>query len=171
VGNHSITSRVADAVRDGGALFSTAFGLDDRLLVDERIRTANYRLDRKPERLAELTKLVMAGTIRPVIGAKLPLEETPRALVGGDLDPVSGRARLSYRRAAEIFNELTKPLTHPDITAPADLAAAPGWTLHDLRHSALTHAAENGANTGTLLAYSGHASVTRSTSKVASRLM
>jgi integrase len=28
-----------------------------------------------------------------------------------------------------------------------------------LRHSALTHAAENGANTGTLLAYSGHASV------------
>jgi integrase len=29
------------------------------------------------------------------------------------------------------------------------------WTLHDLRHSALTHAAENGANTGSLLAYSG----------------
>ncbi|MER6951480.1 hypothetical protein ABT294_46445 [Nonomuraea sp. NPDC000554] len=26
-------------------------------------------------------------------------------------------------------------------------------------HTALTHAAENGANTGTLLAYSGHASV------------
>lgn len=34
-----------------------------------------------------------------------------------------------------------------------------GWTLHDLRHSALTHAAENSANAGTLLAYSGHASV------------
>ena len=28
-----------------------------------------------------------------------------------------------------------------------------------LRHSARTHAAENGANTGTLLAFSGHASV------------
>ncbi|MET8054507.1 hypothetical protein ABZU75_43730 [Streptosporangium sp. NPDC005286] len=91
-------------------------------------------------------------------------------LAASDLDPVGGRARLSYRRAAEIFNEPTKPLTHPDITAPADLAAATGWTLHDLRHSALTHAAENGANTGTLLAYPGHASVTRSTSKVASRL-
>jgi integrase len=39
------------------------------------------------------------------------------------------------------------------------LADAPGWTLHQLRHSALTHAAENGANTGTLLAYSGHSSV------------
>ena len=42
---------------------------------------------------------------------------------------------------------------------PGPLAAAPGWTLHDLRHSALTHAAENGANTSTLLAFSGHASV------------
>jgi integrase len=31
---------------------------------------------------------------------------------------------------------------------------------HQLRHSALTHAAEAGANTATLLAYSGHTSVT-----------
>ncbi|MEV4096244.1 tyrosine-type recombinase/integrase [Streptosporangium saharense] len=82
------------------------------------------------------------------------------ALAASDLDPVTGRARLSYRRAEEIFNELTRPLAHPDLIEPADLAAAPGWTLHDLRHSALTHAAENGADTGTLLAYSGHASVT-----------
>ena len=81
------------------------------------------------------------------------------ALAAADLDPTTGRARLSYRRAEEIFNEMTKPLAHPDITDPAQLAAAPGWTLHDLRHSALTRAAENGANTGTLLAYSGHASV------------
>ena len=81
------------------------------------------------------------------------------ALAAADLDPATGRARLSYRRAEEIFTEMTKPLAHPDITDPAPLATAPGWTLHDLRHSALTHAAENGANTGTLLAYSGHASV------------
>ena len=81
------------------------------------------------------------------------------ALAAADLDPATGRARLSYRRAEEIFNEMTKPLAHPDITDPAQPADAPGWTLHDLRHSALTHAAENGANTGTLLAYSGHASV------------
>ncbi len=65
----------------------------------------------------------------------------------GDLDPASGRARLSYRRAAELFEQAT--------------AACPGgpWTLHQLRHSALTHAAEAGANTATLLAYSGHTSV------------
>ena len=81
------------------------------------------------------------------------------ALAAADLDPATGRARLSYRQAEEIFNELRNPLAHPDVTDPDLLAAAPGWTLHDLRHSALTHAAENGANTGTLLAYSGHASV------------
>jgi integrase len=65
----------------------------------------------------------------------------------GDLDPASGRARLSYRRAAELFTQTT--------------AASSGgpWTLHRLRHSALTHAAEAGANTATLLAYSGHTSV------------
>lgn len=53
----------------------------------------------------------------------------------------------------------TPPPSSRDITDPDQLAAAPGWTLHDLRHSALTHAAENGANTGTLFAFSGHASV------------
>jgi integrase/recombinase XerC/integrase/recombinase XerD len=68
-------------------------------------------------------------------------------LAPADLDPESGRARLSYRRAAELFEQAT--------------AACPGgpWTLHQLRHSALTHAAEAGANTSTLLAYSGHTSV------------
>ena len=81
------------------------------------------------------------------------------ALAAADLDPGTGRARLSYRRAEEVFNEPTKSLAHPDITDPDLLAAAPGWRLHDLRHSALTHAAESGTNTGTLLTYSGHASV------------
>ncbi|WP_069874341.1 NADP-dependent oxidoreductase [Streptomyces malaysiensis] len=83
VGDHRITSAVATAVRDGGALLSTAFGLDRRLLDDSRIHTANYRLDRKPERLAELTRLATAGTIRPVIGTALSLEEGPAALTGG----------------------------------------------------------------------------------------
>ncbi|MDA3627611.1 hypothetical protein OU415_19375 [Saccharopolyspora sp. WRP15-2] len=51
----------------------------------------------------------------------------------GDLDLGSGRVRLSYRRAAELFEQTT--------------TNCPGgpWTLHQLRHSALTHAAEDGA--------------------------
>jgi integrase len=63
-------------------------------------------------------------------------------LAPGDVDQASGKARLSYRRAEEIFGEVTG-----------------GLTLHQLRHSALTHAAEAGANTSTLLAFSGHTSV------------
>ena len=64
-----------------------------------------------------------------------------RAAAALDLDPASGRARLSYRRAAELFQART------------------GWTLHQLRHSALTHAAEEGTNLPLLLARSRHASV------------
>ncbi|GAA3832599.1 hypothetical protein GCM10022226_62330 [Sphaerisporangium flaviroseum] len=69
------------------------------------------------------------------------------ALPPSDVDPGSGRARLSYRRAAELFEQAT-----------AELPGGP-CTLHQLSHSALTHAAEDGANTSTLLAYSGHTSV------------
>jgi len=60
----------------------------------------------------------------------------------GDIDPASGRARLSYRQAAELFTE-----------------ASGGKTLHQLRHSALTHDAEDGASTPMLMAKSGHTSV------------
>jgi integrase/recombinase XerC/integrase/recombinase XerD len=69
------------------------------------------------------------------------------ALPPGDVDPASGKARLSYRRAAEIFEEAT-----------AGEQGGP-WTLHQLRHSALTHDAESGASTPMLMAKSGHTSV------------
>jgi integrase len=58
-----------------------------------------------------------------------------------DLDS-RGRARLGYRQAADIFS-----------------AASGGATLHQLRHSALTHAAEQGTSTPMLMARSGHTSV------------
>jgi integrase len=63
-------------------------------------------------------------------------------LAGADIDQASGRARLSYRQAADIFH-----------------AASGGATLHQLRHSALTHAAEDGVSTPMLQARSGHESV------------
>ena len=67
----------------------------------------------------------------------------------GDLDPGSGRARLSYNQAAALFS-----------------AASGGATLHQLRHSALSHAAEDGVSTPMLMARSGHTSV-RSLAKYA----
>jgi integrase len=71
-----------------------------------------------------------------------------------DVDPTTGRARLSYRRAAELFEAHTD---HYD-DGP--------YTLHQLRHSRLTHSAEDGASTPVLMKLSGHTSV-RSLAKYA----
>jgi len=85
-----------------------------------------------------LARLIAGRTSGPVFLAdRAPTGPVP----AGDLDPVSGHARLSYRRAAHLFHQTT------------------GWTLHQLRHSALTHEAEDGTNTPMLLARSRHASV------------
>jgi len=86
-----------------------------------------------------LPRLLVGRAAGPVFVAD---RQPTRAVPSIDLCPVTGRARLSYRRAAELFSEMTK-----------------GWTLHQLRHSALTHAAEDGTNTPILLARSRHASV------------
>jgi integrase/recombinase XerC/integrase/recombinase XerD len=71
-----------------------------------------------------------------------------------DVDPSTGRGRLSYRRAAELFEIHT-----------SGFDGGP-YTLHQLRHSRLTHAAEEGASTPVLMKLSGHASV-RSLTKYA----
>ena len=42
-----------------------------------------------------------------------------------DLCPVTGRARLSYRRAAELFEQSTRRLAHPEATS-AELASLRG---------------------------------------------
>jgi len=60
-----------------------------------------------------------------------------------DIDPVTGHARLSYRRAAELFT-----------------LASGGGTLHQLRHSRLTHLAEDGVQLPILMAKSRHTSLT-----------
>jgi len=65
-----------------------------------------------------------------------------------DLDE-HGHARLSYQQAEALFTK-----------------ASGGATLHQLRHSALTHDAERGTGTPMLMARSGHTSV-RSLAKYA----
>ena len=69
-------------------------------------------------------------------------------LPAADLDD-HGHARLSYEQAEQIFKR-----------------ASGGATLHQLRHSALTHDAESGTSTPMLMARSGHTSV-RSLAKYA----
>ncbi|MEW1689900.1 site-specific integrase [Streptomyces coelicoflavus] len=75
-----------------------------------------------------------------------------------DVCPETGRARLFYRRAEEIFDENTLLLANP-LASPEDIEDTDGWTLHRLRHGALTHDAEDGTSTPMLLARSRYASV------------
>jgi hypothetical protein len=49
--------------------------------------------------------------------------KAPAQTARADVCPVTGQARMSYRRAAEIFATLTRPLD----------PASRGWTLHQLR--------------------------------------
>ena len=85
-----------------------------------------------------LPRLLKGRTAGPVfITARKARVQLPAA----DLDP-SGRARLSYQQAAALFSK-----------------ASGGATLHQLRHSALTHEAEKGTGTPVLMARSGHTSV------------
>ena len=70
------------------------------------------------------------------LGERRPRQAQPAR----DLSP-DGYARLPYRRAEELLQHHT------------------GWTLHQLRHSALTHLAEAGVDVTLLKAKSRHASL------------
>jgi integrase len=62
-----------------------------------------------------------------------------RATAAADLDPESGRARLSYEMAEQLFKQATK-----------------GKTLHQLRHSRLTNLGDQNVSAPLLMAISGH---------------
>lgn len=70
------------------------------------------------------------------IAARRPTRATPPA----DIDPNTGRRRLSYRRAAELFAQ-----------------ASEGRTLHDLRRAAITHHVQAGLPDAILQAKTRHA--------------
>ena len=87
-----------------------------------------------------LNRLVGHRTRGPVFLTERRGKGIERGIVPeADLDPDSGHKRLSYDTALHTFREATG-----------------GWTLHDLRHSALTHAAERGVDVTALMAKSGH---------------
>lgn len=63
-----------------------------------------------------------------------------------DLCPVTGRGRLSYERAQYLFKQATRRID----------PAGQGYTLHQLRHSRLTHLGEDGWTAPMLMSLSGH---------------
>jgi site-specific recombinase XerD len=86
-----------------------------------------------------LPRLIAGRRAGPVFLSSLR-PSAARAPAAGDICPLTGHARLSYRRAAEL------------------LVSQTGWTLHQFRHSALTHLAENDVQLPLLMAKSRHAS-------------
>jgi site-specific recombinase XerD len=73
------------------------------------------------ETTSQVLRWLLAGrTWGPVF---LTDRKAPARAASADVCPVTGRARMSYRRAAEIFTTLTRPLD----------PAGQGWTLHQLR--------------------------------------
>jgi integrase len=75
------------------------------------------------EGTSQILRWLLAGRIGgPVFVTD---RKAPARTPAADLCPVTGRGRMSYRRAEEIFTELTRPLD----------PAGRGWTLHQLQHA------------------------------------
>lgn len=127
--NEVLNLNVEDVDLDAKRAYTVRKGGDRDVL---HFQTASARL---------LPRIISGRTSGPLFLS----ESTPagvRAPAASDRDPVTGRARLSYRRAAETFS-----------------TAAPGRTLHALRHSAITHLAEAGVPLPLLMAKSRHQSL------------
>jgi len=100
-----------------------ALGLDAGAidLTGRRARLQNGQLAEWGARTGELLGWLLAGRrTGPVF---LTDRRAPAGTASGDLCPLSGRSRMSYRRAAEIFTEHTRALDPDDR----------GWMLHQLR--------------------------------------
>jgi integrase len=135
------------AARSGSVL---ALDIDDLDLDNKRGRTTAkggvIRWVQWQSGTARLLPRLIAG--RPsgplFLSARRPAPaRTPAA---GDQCPHTGRARLSYERAEHLFKQAT---TRHD-------PARRGYTLHQLRHSRLTHLGEDGWSAPMLMALSGH---------------
>ena len=87
---------------------------------------------------------VLAGrTTGPLfLATRRPTKPIPVA----DVDPHTGRARLSYRHAERLLAEAGRRL---DPNRPA-------WTLHRLRHVGVAHAVEDGYSVAQVRAKSRH---------------
>ena len=88
-----------------------------------------------------LPYVINGRTTGPLFLSTRPIQSR-RAPAATDIDPTTGLARLSYARAAQIFTTTTG-----------------GLTLHQLRHSALTHLSEDGVPLPLLMAKSRHESL------------
>ena len=98
------------------------------------------RITWSPSTARSLSRLIAGRSRGPLFLTRRRAKGAARGEVPAcDLDPDTERGRLSYGAALQAFK-----------------TASGGWTFHDLRHSALTHAAEDGVEVTTLMVKSGH---------------
>ncbi|MFE3279545.1 tyrosine-type recombinase/integrase [Nocardia sp. NPDC059239] len=90
-------------------------------------------------RTARLLGQLLAGRGAGPIFLSRRVAPDDGTVAAGDVDPVSRRRRMSYRTTERHLG-----------------AATGGWDPHDLRHSRLTHAGEDGATEADLMNLSGH---------------
>lgn len=132
-------------------LYSTAARADEVLRLDvEDLDRANHRArtirkgGKEDELLYDIRTARMLGQLLgrrrtgPVFLStrRAPEDGTARS---GEFDNSSRRRRMTYRTAERHLGTATS-----------------GWDLHDLRHSRLTHAGEDGATEADLMNLSGH---------------
>ncbi len=112
-------------LRDSGVTAGTALKLDAGALdlARARARIASGAPVQWSVRTNDLLGWLLAGRRHgPVF---LTDRRAPAGTLEADICALSGRGRMSYRRAAEIFAEHTRPLD----------PAGSGWMLHQLRRS------------------------------------
>ncbi|MDE1675152.1 tyrosine-type recombinase/integrase [Nocardia gipuzkoensis] len=90
-------------------------------------------------RTARLLGQLLAGRSNGPVFLSRPTAPYDGTVPDRNIDPVGRRRRMSYRTAERHLG-----------------AATGGWDLHDLRHSRLTHAGEDGATDTDLMNLSGH---------------
>jgi len=107
-----------------------ALNVHDLDLPRRRVRpgvTSPYEPIRWRSGTARLLPLLLVGrTAGPLF---LTERRASRSTPPADVCPVTGKGRLSYRRAAELFTAATKPLD----------PAGRGWALRDLRQAGKAH--------------------------------
>jgi hypothetical protein len=109
-------------LEDCGESADTVLGLEAGAvdIIGLRARSSAGWLSFGPESGRLLGWLLAGRRAGPVF---LTDRRAPGQAPAADRCPLTGRGRMSYRRAAEIFTEITRPLD----------PAGRGWTLHQLR--------------------------------------